>query len=292
MATTLDDLILAAGDQSPPVLVLGASNPVGQFFLKRAVKHSRIQMLAVSRRTPAFSAAGLTWLQHDLSEGPVSAMAAVLVSLGPIGLAVRQLEATPAIGRVIALSSASTEFKSDSADPAERELMAEIRAAEARLSELCQARGAHLSLLKSTMIYGGADANVSRLAALATRLPVLPVAGHGLRQPVHADDLAELSLRLLSMGPDSAGTWLLGGGETLDYPAMLRRIAAGQGQSARILSVPVLMLKSALRLAHALGRLRDIRPVMLERQAVDLIVDDHPARERLGWNPRPFRPLD
>ncbi|MGY6554151.1 MAG: NAD-dependent epimerase/dehydratase family protein, partial [Wenzhouxiangella sp.] len=290
MATPLDDSSFAALGQTPVVLVLGASGPVGQFFLKRAVQHGQIQLLAVSRRAPAFSAAGLTWLQHDLNESPVSAMAAVLVSLGPIGLALRQLEATPAIGRVIALSSASTEFKSDSADPAERALMAEICAAEARLSERCQARGVHLSLLKPTMIYGGADANVSRLSALAARLPLLPVAGRGLRQPVHADDLAELSLRLLGAGPDSAGTWLLGGGETLAYPAMLRRIAAAQAQPARIVSVPLFMLQTALRLAHALGRLRDVRPVMLERQAVDLTVNDQPAREQLGWNPRPFRP--
>lgn len=278
--------------QSPAILVLGASNPVGQYFLARAAGQSDFHLLAVSRRAPAFSAPGLTWLQHDLSQGPVAAMTAVLVSFGPLALAVRQLEATAAIGRVIALSSVSTEFKSDSTDPAERELMAEIRAAETRLIELCQARGARLSLLKSTMIYGGQDANVSRLAGLAARLPMMPVAGRGLRQPVHADDLAELSLRLLSVNPDSAGTWLLGGGERLDYAAMLQRIAAAHGHPARIVAVPMFVLKSALALAHALGRLRDVRPVMLERQAADLTVDDQPARQHLGWNPRPFRPLD
>lgn len=278
-----------AGD--PVVLVLGASTAIGQSFLRRAGEGGGLQLLAVSRRRPERSAAGTTWLQHDLSAGPVPAMAAALVSFGPVGLALRQLEATPGVGRVLALSSASTEFKGDSADQAERAQMAEIGSAEARLSALCVERGVGLSLFKTTMIYGGGgDANVSRLAGLTARLPIVPVAGSGLRQPVHADDLAELALRALALDQRSFGTWLLGGGETLDYRAMLRRIASAQGRRTRILGVPAGLLKLGLACAHAFGRLRDVRPVMLERQALDLVVDDQPARECLGWNPRPFRP--
>lgn len=276
---------------STPVLVLGASHSVGRSFLNRLSSQPELQLLAVSRAQPDVSAAGLTWLQHDLAESPVPAMASVLVSFGPIGLALRQLETSPSVGRVIALSSASTEFKSDSGDDAERVQMAAIRADEARLSELCAERRVNLSLFKTTMIYGAAaDANVSRLAGLTARLPIVPIAGRGLRQPVHADDLAELAVRVLAMGPVSAGTWLLGGGETLSYPAMLQRIAEVQGRRVQLVSVPSWALKTALRLAWVFGRLRDIRPVMLERQGVDLVVDDQPARERLGWNPGPFRP--
>jgi len=277
---------------APVVLVLGASNAVGCCFLERAAARSELQLLAISRRQPASSLASVTWLQQDLARETVSVMASVLVSFGPVGLAVRQLKATPSVGRVVALSSASTEFKSDSPDRAEREQMAAIRADEARLAELCAERGAGLSLFKTTMIYGSRDANVSRLAELSERLPFVPVTGSGLRQPVHADDLAELALRVLSMGKRSFGTWLLGGGETLGYPTMLRRIAKAQGRQARMIPVPAWALKAALRIGHALGSLRDISPVMLERQAVDLTVNDQPAREHLGWSPRPFRPLD
>ena len=275
------------------VLVLGASNVAGRLFLERAAARSELHLLAVSRRQPTRSLSGVTWLQHDLAHSPVSAMAPVLVSFGPVGLAVRQLEASPAVGRVVALSSASTEFKGDSPDRAERAQMATIMADEARLAALCAERGAGLSLFKTTMIYGGGgDGNVSRLAELSARLPFVPVTGSGLRQPVHADDLAELALRVLLMGERSFGTWLLGGGEILDYPTLLRRIATVHGRQARLIRVPAWALKAALRLGHALGRLRDISPAMLERQVADLTVNDQPAREHLGWSPRPFRPLD
>lgn len=281
----------AALEHRTAVLVLGASNAAGQAFIERASRHDELHLLAVSRRPPASAQAGMTWLQHDLNDGPVSAMASVLVSFGPLALALRQLEATPSLGRVIALSSASTLFKADSDDPSERTQMAAIRNDEALLQALCEARGAALTLLKTTMIYGGGnDANVSRLAGLTARLPFVPVVGNGLRQPVHAHDLAELALRMLSRNAGSTGTWLLGGGETLTYAAMLRRIGAAQGRAVRVLRLPLPTLRLVLRMAHVLSLLRDVRPVMLERQAVDLVVDDRPARERLGWNPRGFSP--
>ncbi len=274
----------------PAVLVLGASTASGREFLSQAAE-SGLQALAVSRRQPTRSLPGITWLQHDLSEGPAPVMAGVLVSFGPVGLALRQMTASHSIGRVVAISSASTVFKADSPDALERSAMVRIAAEESRLAAQCAARGAGLTLFKTTMIYGGgSDANVARLADLSSRLPFVPVAGRGLRQPVHAHDLAELAQRVLAMDERSFGTWLLGGGETLDYPALLRRVASAQGRAARIIRLPCAVLKLALALAHASGRLGDVRPVMLERQAVDLVVDDQPARARLGWNPRPFRP--
>jgi nucleoside-diphosphate-sugar epimerase len=283
---------MAAGlSSNPVVLVLGASTAAGQFFLSRAERITGIHLLAVSRQSPTRSHPSVTWLQHDLARGAAPAAPGVLVSFGPVGLVATQVEATREPGRVVALSSASTLFKSESDDPKERALMEEISAQEQRLVDLCAERNAVLSLFKPTMIYGGGrDANVSRLAGLIRRLPLVPVAGSGLRSPVHADDLAALAWTVLSMGERSRGTWLLGGGERLTYPDMLGRIAAAQGCKARLLPVPARLLRAGLSVAHGLGRLRDLNAAMLARQADDLVVDDGPARERLGWNPRLFSP--
>jgi nucleoside-diphosphate-sugar epimerase len=276
---------------SPAVLVLGASTAAGGFFLERATRLPGLQLIAVSRRAPTRSHPAVTWLQHDLAEGPVAADPGVLVSFGPVGLAAKQLAGSPGIGRVVAISSASTLFKSESTDPAERVQMESIRAEEQALGELCAARQATLSLFKTTMTYGGGrDANVQRLAGLIQRLPLVPVTGQGLRAPVHADDLAELALRMLGQGQASQGTWLLEGGERLSYPNVLRRIAEAQDRRVRILPLPGRWLAIALALAHRAGALRDVKPAMLARQAQDLVVDDRPAREQLDWSPRVFSP--
>jgi len=273
-----------------PLLVFGASGPVGQFLLKR-LGGQGVSVMAVSRQRPESTHPHVIWLQHDLNDSPVKVQASVLVSLGPLRHALEQVEQSQRLGRVVALSSASTRFKAASPDAAERHLMAELIEIERQLAEWCARREIPLTLLKPTLIYGTADnQNVQRVAALGTRMRYLPYSGRGLRQPVHADDLARFAIECLKRGQASAGSWWLGGGETLAYPDMLRRITAGTGQTPRLIRVPTIALKSLLRVMHWTGRMRDIRPVMIDRQKIDLVVDDQPAREQLGWNPRPFRP--
>jgi nucleoside-diphosphate-sugar epimerase len=278
-------------NSSPPILVFGASGPVGDFLLQRLIGQG-IVVMAISRHQPRHSDADVVWLQHDLDAGPVDVQANVLVSLGPLRHALDQVKASRRIGRVIALSSASTLFKRHSPDPFERELMAELEGLENELTAICQEREIDLTLLKSTMIYGaGRDANVARVSGLMAGMGLVPCSGRGLRQPVHADDLARLIVDCLVRGRQSAGCWLLGGGETLDYPAMLRRIGSSSGgRQVRVIPVPAWVMNLILSMVHRFGRLSDIRPAMIERQKLDLVVDDQPARERLGWQPRPFRP--
>ena len=272
------------------ILLLGASGPVGRCFLDRTAGQ-RVRVIAISRRDPARAWPHVTWMQHDLERSPADVRAGTLISFGPLAHALSQVDQGIGLGRVIALSSASTVFKQRSADRAERRQMAGIIRCEEALIETCRARDIVLTLLKPTLIYGaGGDANVTRLAGLLSRLPVAPVAGRGQRAPVHADDLARLAVESAIAGEKSAGTWLLAGGETLTYPDLLRRVAASSGRHIRLLRLPAWLMNLGIRGAHLAGRLTDIKPAMIRRQAMDLVVDDTPAREQLGWNPRPFRP--
>lgn len=274
----------------PTVLLLGASGPCGQAFIQR-MEGRGVSLIAVSRRPPARTSAHVLWLQQDLDLEPVSMEASVLVSAGPLIHALRQVEAGTRLGRVVALSSASTLFKSDSRDPEERALMQRLIDQEDALALACEQRDIRLTLLKPTLIYGGdSSSNVGRVSGLAARLPVLPYCGRGLRHPVHASDLAELMERCLVLGDAAEGRWLLGGGETIEYPTMLRRMAASSGSQPRLLRVPLWLMRLALASAHGCGRLRDLKAVMLMRQGVDLVVDDTPARHQLGWSPRRFLP--
>lgn len=193
------------------ILLLGASGPVGRCFLDRTAGQ-RVRVIAISRRDPARAWPHVTWIQHDLERAPADVRAGTLVSFGPLAHALSQVEQGIGLGRVIALSSASTVFKQRSADRAERRQMAGMIRCEEALIETCRARDIVLTLLKPTMIYGaGGDANVTRLAGLLSRLPIAPVAGRGQRAPVHADDLARLAVESAIAGPKSAGTWLLAG---------------------------------------------------------------------------------
>ena len=276
--------------QGALILLFGASGPVGR-FLRQRLADSGSMVMAVSRRPPAEQAGHEIWIQHDLDRGPVGGDASVLVSLGPLSHALAELESGRRIGRIVGLSSASTQFKEDSADTQERALIRGLIDTENHLRQRCAERGVTLTLIKPSLIYApGLDRNVSRVAGLIQRLSLTPYAGRGLRHPVHADDLARLIVDCLRLGAQSQGDWLVGGGETLAYPEMLKRIASANGQTTRLVRLPAWGLKLVLKAAHGCGRLKDISAVMIDRQRQDLLVDDTPARERLGWSPRPFRP--
>lgn len=273
-----------------PLLVLGASSTVGGYLLQRLAGQGVI-LMAVSRRPPEQAQPHVIWLQHDLDRAPVECEASVLVSLGPLAHALDQVRHGARLGRVVALSSASPLFKARSPDPEEEQLMARLIALESDLEAACKARDIHLTVLKPTLIYGHEqDGNISRIGGLAGSLKWLPYCGRGKRHPVHADDLARLVIDCLGQGRAAAGSWLLGGGEVLDYPDMLARTAGARNLPPRLIRLPLPVMRLALACAHAMGRLKDIQPVMLARQRVDLLVDDTPAREQLGWSPRGFRP--
>jgi nucleoside-diphosphate-sugar epimerase len=66
---------------------------------------------------------------------------------------------------------------------------------------MCALRQLVLTLLRPTLIYGcGLDQNISRLARIIRLCRCMLVAGQarGLRQPVHADDLAALAVAALA----------------------------------------------------------------------------------------------
>ncbi len=273
-----------------PVLVLGATGAVGRGLLAR-LSDVGVPIIAVSRRVPDAELPNVMWMQHDLAREPLKVETHVLLSAGPLSLTRRLVERLPAVRRVIALGSASVRFKQDSPDPAERAMMRELADAELRLGEWAERRGADVTLLRPTLIYGGEhDRNISIIAEAARIRKWLPVAGRGLRQPVHADDLARIMTTLVARQGRGFEVFDLGGGEALPYPDFVRRIASSAGADPSIVQVPSPLLTTGLRMAHLFGRMKTVTPAMVRRQRMDLTVDDTPAREHLGWTPRPFRP--
>ena len=275
---------------SATALLLGASGACGQALIDQLGRDG-VKLIAVSRQPPEETQQHVLWLEQDLDQCPVSMEANVLISLGPLIHALQQVETSSSLGRVVAMSSASTVFKIDSSNKQERALMRQLKAQEQALKAACSKREIILTIIKPTLIYSGRNTtNVGRIQGLANRLGLLPYCGRGLRHPVHSSDLAKLICRCLVLGKDAEGSWLVGGGETLEYSTFLRRIMESAGQNPRLLRVPIWAMKLLLSIAHASGRLEDVNSMMLQRQNVDLVVDDTPARQLLDWSPRRFVP--
>lgn len=275
-----------------PVLVLGGTSLIGRFVLKRITEAGE-RALAVSR-SPRNGAPGVSWLEVDLAaDGLELPFSREVLSLSPIWLLPKVLPALEHAGvrRLVAFSSTSRFTKAESTEAEERAVAERLADGEAEVARFCDAAGIAWTILRPTLIYAeGLDGNVSRLARIIDRFGVFPLAGEGagLRQPVHADDLAAVALDALRRKQAAGRSYDLPGGETLTYRAMLVRIFHGLGRRPRIVSLPPPLWTLGLRVVGS--RLPGVNASMGARMDADLTFDPGPAVRDLDWSPRPFRP--
>jgi nucleoside-diphosphate-sugar epimerase len=107
-------------------------------------------------------------------------------------------------------------------------------------------------------------------------------AGSGLRQPVHAADIAKAVVRALD--GDAAGQVVpIGGGERLPASEMFARVHASLPVHTVPLRIPAPLIRMGARwvppMRGALTRLQQ-----------DLVADNGELERLLGVHPRPFRP--
>ncbi len=277
------------------VLLLGASGQIGIFAIPRLVA-AGFEVLAVSRKPrpdwyPCLK--NVHWIKPDMLGAAPLPVADMLVSAGPIRIATQQVGQYPQLRRAVIFSTSSVFSKLKSHDRKEKRQMQQIVLDEAALARACKIHDITLSLYRPTLIYGcGIDGNVSWLARWIRKFGFMPVAGAaaGLRQPVHADDLAQAAVATLVSEPPLALDVPLCGGSTLSFRSLIEKIFHGLGKPVRIMSVPQGLFTAATYLGRLVPGLRGVRPEMVRRQSRDLVFDDGKAREKLNYNPRPFEP--
>ena len=263
------------------ILVFGASGPVGRRLLPRLTAH---------RAIPVSRTAHEGWIHADLgdpSERWPHADAAI--SLGPLDAFAGWIEWHPdlPLRRVIALSSMSAESKQESSDTHERELSARLRASEDVLKRCASERNIALTIFRPTLIYGdGSDRSVAPIARFLRRwhLAPLPLGATGLRQPVHADDLAIAAATAFDLSATHGKTYEMGGGERLSFIALLHRLRA----AAATWSMPVPIPLPALSLLTRFMRNDAPTRAAIARLKIDLVADIAPAQRDFGYAPRGF----
>lgn len=251
-------------------------------------------MLALSRETHVDGPA-LSWLTGDLNARmPALPKLDAIFSVGPLDGLARWLPRAVFNGspRLIALGSMSIVSKRDSPDAAERAMAEQLELAESALVETATRRGMNWTLLRPTLIYGaGLDRSLTPLAHFGLRWRVFPRlwGAAGLRQPVHADDLATACLAAFDSPNANGQTYALGGGERLALHVMLERVRASLPVATLPLPLPPIALRTVARAARFFPR-QPLSMAGVARLHVDLIADDDAARAALGWAPRAFRP--
>ncbi len=283
------------GDQTRQVdsLVIGATGLVGGYLLMRLMNRGECPW-AMSRQPRQGATA--RWIVGDLTQPETLAAppVATLYCTADASLLAPVLHRffTPALKRVVAFTSTSVMTKIDSEIAAEREILTRLAEAERRIARDCEISGIGWTILRPTLIYAeGLDINITPLARLIRRFGFMPLVGGaaGLRQPVHAEDLAIGAVAAAASPAAANQFYSLPGAETISYREMIGRIFDGMSLPRRGLPVPALLWRAAFLAAKPL--FPDANVAMGIRMMKDMTFDASPAIRDFGWNPRSFHPV-
>lgn len=268
---------------------------IGKALLPMLVE-SGLQVHAYSRK-PHSDEGGVTWHQVPSSSGDTfhrdMARIEQWICLAPIKVLMSQLDFIESCGarRVVALSSTSRFTKVRSSDLAEQALVKHLIDSEERLANWAEERGIEWVVLRPTLVYGfGMDRNVSVITRFIRRFGFFPVLGaaRGLRQPVHAGDVASACVAALQRTEATNHAYNVSGAERLTYREMVGRLFAMLGRKPRFVSIPLWAFAAAVKLIKVLPRFRNWSPAMAERMNQDMVFDHDEAARDLGFSPRPF----
>jgi nucleoside-diphosphate-sugar epimerase len=274
-------------------LVIGATGLVGGYIVEHLIRGGKYPLaLSRSRHTGT----GVDWFEGDL-EKPETFRFPPFKTLYCTASAILLSAAlphlfNPALKRVVVFSSTSVITKIDSPIVAEREMLRKLAEAEQEIAALCSQNNIGWTILRPTLIYAeGRDRNITPLSKLIRRFGFMPLVGGGpgLRQPVHAEDLALGAISAASSDAAVDKFYSLPVGETVTYREMIGRIFDGLGLPRRTISIPPRLWNAAFAVAKPL--FPSANAAMGTRMMKDMAFDSAAAARDFGWKPRTFHPI-
>ena len=275
------------------ILILGASSMVVPYLLARLDARAT-PVIAVGRHKVRLPAT-VSFVAFDTlaSSGWRLPADTVVISLLPLPVLAATLPRLGGARGLVALGSTSRYSKARSSSPAERRGAEALLDAERELERWSTRTAIPFTLLRPTLVYDLVhDRNIARMAVFIRRFRCLPVAhpATGLRQPVHADDVAKAMIAALRNPAAANRAFDIAGGEVLTYRAMAERVFRAVGQSPRLVMLPTPVLRRAFTVAQTLGLMREASfgSSVFERMNQDLVFPFAEGREVLAYDPRPF----
>jgi len=278
----------------PNIIILGASSLITPWLVKQLTDVNLGGQCYSRKQINYEDADNFRWQKFDancpadFNPQPKS----IAITLLPLWLVPALLPQLSDCQQLIAFSTTSIFGKSTSSDPDEQKLVQKIRAAETEIIRMSTERKIPWTILRPTLIYDGFnDHNITAMAQFIRKWRILPVASpaKGLRQPVHAGDLATAVISTLGNTSSYNRSFNLGGGEIISYRKMVERVFHSLGLKPRIVPLP----PNLIRLTYILLKLISAKgpsAAMFMRMNQDLSYDLTDAQQRLNYVPRPFQP--
>lgn len=274
--------------------LLGATSLVGECLLA-LLAEGGWQVFAFSRKKIERRMIHVTWRQLGLpAQNAQTGVIADWICVAPVWVLPDYFPMLENYGvrRVVALSSTSRFTKEYSSDTDEKKTALRLADGEESLRKWAAGKGVEWIVLRPTLIYGrGRDKNITEMARFIRRFRFFPLFGpaRGLRQPVHAEDVAAACVAALAAPVAANHAYNLSGGEVLAYREMVTRVFTALQRRPLLVSIPLGVFRVAVSCLRLFPRYRHWSTAMAERMNRDLVFDHEDAGRDLGFSPRPFR---
>jgi nucleoside-diphosphate-sugar epimerase len=258
---------------------------------------SGVRAVAYTRQLTGRESDGVEWRTfqptRSADEPTGSARIGDWIIVAPVWVIPEHFELLTCSGarRVIALSSTSRFTKAHSSDPDERSIAAKLVEGEATLEKWGGEHGLEWIILRPTLIYGGGrDKNIATAARFIRRFGFFPLVGRasGLRQPVHAADVARACLRALEARHLAQRSYNISGADTITYRQMIAEVFRVMGRRPLFVQMPSAVVRAAMAVLRLLPPFRHLTSAIGERMGQDLVFDNQSAVSDLGISPRPY----
>lgn len=279
---------------APEIIILGGSTIIAPWLIKRLHRSGWIIRCRSRHKPDLAERLGIDWQYLDVDETLCfdPGKHSVVVSLLPIWKLAELLPKMKPCRQLIAFSTTSVFGKKNSPCPEEQGLVKIIETAEKAVLKNCERLPRSWTIFRPTLIYDcQTDGNITRMARFVKKWKILPIAApaNGLRQPVHADDLAVAVVRAIDNPIVRNRFYDLGGGEILSYYEMCRRVFQALGMRPRILCISLKTINLIIKMINRFTA-RSPNNAMFIRMNQDLVYDQTSAQKDLGYRPRDFYP--
>ena len=134
-----------------------------------------------------------------------------------------------------------------------------------------QVLGSNAVILRPRVLFGSGDAFLRTLSNLVHYLPIVPLFGSGgtKLQPVHVEDVADATARVLDDANTQGKIYELGGPRTYTYRQLLEMLQKGKKRKRLLLPVPFFMWETLAAMATLLPN------PPLTKDQVSLMRDDN-----------------
>lgn len=244
------------------IYLFGATTPTGQAFINLFLKDNpKDNLICFSRNSLKYK-----YIDFDKSEidFPKTNKRFIIVSFAPIWKISKFLEKVykknpnslnKLLGLVIC-SSSSVITKRFSYNKFDKNLFDKLLISENLLNQLSKKLDVSIYVLQPTLVYGNIgefkDKNINIIRSLMKLLPFIIIPSNtGLRQPIHAYQLALVTLKKVQLIKDNsksvfAKKILVGGDQILSFEEMLNKIKTEKYSHNKIIKCPIVKLPNRI----------------------------------------------